>query len=159
MRIDNPMDTQQGAAQAVHSLYSTHQTNPPQQCCYDSLPKSSHNSCLPDTGCSQTLISADYAKQLKLQINNNNNIQLFSANGGQMQVLGSSRVIMHTISRSIKTEALVTTNLAHPVLLSWHDLIRLNVIDEHFPQTVNSVTTSTRLRILDQIPHSFQRQP
>ena len=28
MRIDNPMDTQQGAAQAVHSLYSTASNKP-----------------------------------------------------------------------------------------------------------------------------------
>ena len=113
-------------------------------------------SCLPNTGCSQTLISAEYTKQLKLQINNNNRIQLFSANGGQMQVLGSSKVIMYTKSRSIKTEALVTTNLAYPVLLSWHDLIRLKIIDEHFPQTANSVTTSTRLQILDKYPTVFK---
>ena len=82
-------------------------------------------SILPDTGCSQTLISADYAQQLNLHINNNNKIQLFSANGGNMQVLGSSKIIMKTRSRTIKTEALVTTILAHLVLLSWHDLIRL----------------------------------
>ena len=59
-----------------------------------------------------------------------------------MQVLRSSKIIMKTKSRSIKTEALVTTNLAHPVLLSWHDLIRLKVIDENFPQSANSVTTT-----------------
>ena len=51
----------------------------------------------------------------------------------------------------------MTTNLAHPVLLlSWHELIRLNVIDEHFPQTVNSVTTSTRLQILDKYHTVFK---
>ena len=73
-----------------------------------------------------------------------------------MQVLGSSKMILNTKSRSIKTEALITTNLAHPVLLSWHDLIRLGVIDEHFPQTVNSVTMSTRLQILDKYPNVFK---
>ena len=60
-----------------------------------------------------------------------------------MQVLGSSKVLMNTKSKPITTEALeVTTNLAHPVLLSWHDLIRLKVIDEHFPQTANSLIWS-----------------
>jgi len=73
-----------------------------------------------------------------------------------MQVLGSSKVILNTKSRSIKTEALVTTNLANPVLLSWHDLIRLRVIDEHFPQTVNSVTMSTCLQILEKYPNVFK---
>ena len=73
-----------------------------------------------------------------------------------MQVLGSSKVIMNKKSRPIKTEALVTTNLAHPVLPSWHDLIRLKVIDEHFHQTANSVTTTTRLEILDKYSTVFK---
>ena len=41
-------------------------------------------------------------------------------------------------------------------LLSSPDLIRLNVRDEHFPQTVNSVTTSTRLQILEKYPTVFK---
>ena len=49
-----------------------------------------------------------------------------------MQVLGSSKILMIARSRTVPTEALVTTNLAHPVLLSWHDLIRLKVINENF---------------------------
>ena len=56
-----------------------------------------------------------------------------------MQVLGSSKIIMKTRSRTIKTEALVNTNLAHPVLVSWQDLIRLKVIDENFPQSAEKV--------------------
>ena len=51
-----------------------------------------------------------------------------------MQVLGSSKIIEKTKSRSIKTEALVTTNLAHPVLLSWHDLIRLKAPNQPTPK-------------------------
>ena len=84
------------------------------------------------------------------------NIQLFSANGGNMQVLGTSKILMITRSRTVPTEAIVTTNLAHPVLLSWHDLIRLKVIDENFPLSANTVTTSTRLEILDAYPTVFQ---
>ena len=111
---------------------------------------------MPLTGCSQTLVSADYVKQLQLIVNKNNNIQLFSANGGQMTVLGSSQIILKTKSTIIRTEALVTTNLAHPMLLSWHDLIRLNVISSNFPQTVNSVASSTHLEILDKYPSVFR---
>ena len=73
-----------------------------------------------------------------------------------MQVLGSSKILMTTRSRTVKTEALVTTNLAHPVLLSWHDLIRLKVINENFPQSANSVTTATRLQILNTYSTVFQ---
>ena len=84
------------------------------------------------------------------------NIQLFSANGGNMQVIGTSKILMITRSRTVPTEAIVTTNLAHPVLLSWHDLIRLKVIDGKFPLSANTVTTSTRLEILDTYPTVFQ---
>ena len=71
-------------------------------------------------------------------------------------MLGSSKILMKTRSRTIKTETLVTTNLAHPVLLSWHDLIRLKVIDENFPQSANSVITNICLQILDSYPSVFQ---
>ena len=111
---------------------------------------------MPLTGCSQTLVSADYVKQLQLIVNKNNNIQLFSANGGQMTVLGSSQIILKTKSTIIKTEALMTTNLAHPMLLSWHDLIRLNIINSNFPQTVNSMASLTCLEILDNYPSIFK---
>ena len=73
-----------------------------------------------------------------------------------MKVLGTSKILMITRSRTVPTEAIVTTNLAHPVLLSWHDLIRLKVIDENFPLSANTVTTSTRLEILDAYPTVFQ---
>ena len=73
-----------------------------------------------------------------------------------MKVLGTSKILMTTRTRTVPTEAIVTTNLAHPVLLSWHDLIRLKVIDENFPLSANTVTTSTRLEILDAYPTVFQ---
>ena len=50
----------------------------------------------------------------------------------------------------------MTTNLAHPVLLLWHDLIRLNIINENFPQTVNSVASSSHLGVLDKYPGVFK---
>ena len=73
-----------------------------------------------------------------------------------MTVLGSSQIFLKTKSTIIRTEAFVTTNLAHPMLLSWHDLIRLNVISSNFPQTVNSVASSTCLEILDKYPSVFR---
>ena len=65
-----------------------------------------------------------------------------------MQVLGTSKILMITRSRTVPTEAMVTTNLAHPVLFSWHDLIRLKVIDENFPLSANTVTKEDPQRAL-----------
>ena len=74
--------------------------------------------CLPGTGCSQTLVSADLAKQLKLFINNNNNTNLYSANGGRMTVLGSSQIALVTKTGTVFSKALVASNLAHPATMS-----------------------------------------
>ena len=73
-----------------------------------------------------------------------------------MKVLGTTKILMTTRTRTVPTEAIVTTNLAHPVLLSWHDLIRLKVIDENFPLSANIVVINTRLEILDAYPTVFQ---
>ena len=64
--------------------------------------------------------------------------------------------MMTTRTRTVPTEAIVTTNLAHPVLLSWHDLIRLKVIDENFPLSATIVAVNTRLDILDAYPTVFK---
>ena len=74
-----------------------------------------------------------------------------------MKVLGSSHIILKTKSANIKTEALVTTNLAHPMLLSWHGLLKLKIIDKQFPnRTVLFVESSTHLEILDRYQSIFK---
>ena len=67
---------------------------------------------------SQTLVSADLKKQLNFIINNNNNTNLYSANGGRMTALGSSHIAIVSKTGTVFSKALVTSNLAHPVLLS-----------------------------------------
>ena len=45
-------------------------------------------SCLPDTGCSQTLISISLARQLQCKVKPDSNVRLFTADGNQMSVAG-----------------------------------------------------------------------
>ena len=45
-------------------------------------------SCLPDTGCSQTLISISLARQLQCKVKPDNSVRLFTADGNQMSVAG-----------------------------------------------------------------------
>ena len=52
-----------------------------------------------------------------------------------MSVLGSTNIVLKTKTHKVQTQALVTTGLAHPVLLSWHDLIGLGIINNCFPAT------------------------
>ena len=74
-----------------------------------------------------------------------------------MTVIGSTNIILKTKSRTVPTQALVTTNLAHPVLISWHDMIRLGIINNQFPVPLAlSVETSTRQDIIDRFPTVFK---
>ena len=66
-----------------------------------------------------------------------------------MTVLGSTQIILKTKTADVKTQALVTTSLAHPPLLSWHDLIKLNIIENKFPNpSALSVESSMHSDIL-----------
>ena len=74
-----------------------------------------------------------------------------------MTVLGSSQIALVTRTGTVFSKALVTSNLAHPVLLSWHDLICLGVNNNVFPRpSALSVETSSRFDILRQFPKVFQ---
>ena len=50
-----------------------------------------------------------------------------------MTVLRLTQMILRTKTENVHTQALVTTNLAHPMLLSWHDLIKLKIKNNEFP--------------------------
>ena len=101
--------------------------------------------CLPDTGCTQTIVSAKFYKQFNLKLRRNQNIPLFSANGGKITVLGSANVIFSTSTCKVSSTVLVATDMTHPVLLSWHDMIKLAIISASFPwPTVASVESSVR---------------
>ena len=99
---------------------ATQPTNQNQLCCYNSPRQNSHNTVsLPDTECSQMLVSADYIQQLKLNVNKNNNIQLFSANGGKM----SARVNTNSSMDNSKCKYTSTSNSKfgthNAIILAW----------------------------------------
>ena len=74
-----------------------------------------------------------------------------------MTALGSTQIMLRTKTANVNTQALVTTNLARPMLLSWHDLIRLKIINNHFPNpTALPVESSTRSEILERYPKVFK---
>ena len=51
-------------------------------------------SCLPDTDCTQTIISAALANQLGVHINTSAAVQLLTANGEPMNVLSQTQLYM-----------------------------------------------------------------
>jgi len=120
-------------------------------------------SCLPDTGCTQTIISADVGRQLRVNINNNRPIELYAANGTKMNVLGSAELIMNSGVSSAHTEVIVVEDVTLPVLVSWHDLQKVSIIPPSFPAAtsfaVSGLTAySLRMSKLEQYPNVFSDQ-
>ena len=103
-------------------------------------------SCLPDTSCSQTLISCSIAQQLRCKLIPNSNVCLFTADGNQMAVAGLADLSITNKNNNnlveIKTRVIVTKNPAHPALISWHDMVRSNIIHVSFPVTALHNTSS-----------------
>ena len=81
-----------------------------------------------------------------------------------MTVLGTSNIVLKTKTNRVQTQALVTTGLAHPVLLSWHDLIGLGIIDNCFPaplamaveQPAGREVSGLKSDILEKFPTEFK---
>ena len=84
-------------------------------------------SCLPDTGCTQSIISERLANQLGATVDINANIQLLTANGGTISVKGQTQLYLQHKNRTTMTYAIVATGVSHPALISWHDLKYLGV--------------------------------
>ena len=103
-------------------------------------------SCLPDTGCTQSIISESLANQLGVTVDTNANIQLLTANGGSISVKGQAQLYLQHKHRTTIAFAIMATGVSHPALISWHDLKYLGVISSTFPNTLCSVVTPTQMR-------------
>ena len=82
-------------------------------------------SCLPDTGCSQTVVSADTADLLQLNVNTSASISLFNANGGKVPIKGTLHMLLHFKGQDVISTVIVAAGMAHSVLISWKDMIHL----------------------------------
>ncbi len=83
---------------------------------------------MPDTGCTQTILSSETADLLMLNVNNNKSVNLYTANGGSVNVLGTAKVHIANKSANIVTTVIVANGMSHPALISWHDMIRLKML-------------------------------
>ena len=79
-------------------------------------------SCLPDTGCPQSIISESLANQIGASVDVNANIQLLTANGGAISVKGQTQLYLQHKNSTTMTYAIVATGVSHPALILWHDL-------------------------------------
>ena len=87
---------------------------------------------MPDTGASQSIVSAVTARDANLQILPTFT-ELRNASGGVMRLLGEAQVILCNDKHSTHSTVLVAADLNHAALIGWQDLQKLCVIPASFP--------------------------
>ena len=98
--------------------------------------KSFNHDVLPDTGCSQSLISLDIAEANGIQIDWKKKKNIRNASDEPMVCDGTVVFGLEHQGISTKVEALVTSDLTNEVLLGWKTLKRLRIIPEDFPNPI-----------------------
>ena len=82
---------------------------------------------MPDTGASQTIASADVARDARLLIRPTQT-ELRNASGAVMTLLGEADATLCTDKHSVMSTLLVASHINHSALVSWQDLQKLCVI-------------------------------
>ena len=116
---------------------------------------------LPDTGCSQTLISLDLAKSNGMVVNRKLKKNIRNASDESMCCNGTVEFEVSFQGNSTRVAALVSSDLAGgEVLLDWKALRRLRIIPEHFPSPIPKGQISKMLKLdVDQFAHLPRRDP
>ena len=83
---------------------------------------------LPDSGATKTIIAYDIAQSHNIPIKGTKD-KLFAANDTQLRCEGRCTLWLD----EIKTEALVSSSLKSELIVSWTDLVRLDIIPADFP--------------------------
>ena len=107
---------------------------------------------LPDTGTTRTIINYRLVKDFSDQIKPVNCI-IRAANKSQVTCEGYINLSLHFQGKTIRIRPLVSSALSEDMLLSWHDLQRLNVISSSFPNrqqiSANSLTPPSCFQATD----------
>jgi hypothetical protein len=98
----------------------------------------------PDSGATRTIISADLVEKYRIPTRHTN-AKLFSAKEGER--MECSRKVKLAVNApggpSVNISALVSNDLRHEILVSWHDLIQLGILPAQFPTVVEPETEAT----------------
>ena len=87
---------------------------------------------MPDTGASQSIVSAAVARDANLSLTPTST-ELRNASNNVMHLVGEARVVMCNDKHSTVTTVLASPELNHCALIGWQDLQRLRVIPASFP--------------------------
>ena len=82
---------------------------------------------MPDTGASQSIVSADVARDANLSVTPTST-ELLNASNCVMRLVGEAIVVLCNDKHSAVTTVLVSPELNHNALIGWQDLKKLRVI-------------------------------
>ena len=93
---------------------------------------------MPDTGASQSIVSAAVARDAKLLICHTRT-ELRNASGTVMDLMGEADAVLCNEKHSASSTVLVARDINHSALNSWMDLQKLCVIPKSFPAVAAAV--------------------
>ena len=111
---------------------------------------------MPDTGASQSIVSAVTARDANLKILPTIT-ELRNASGCVMRLLGEAQVVLCNDRHSTQTTVLVAADLNHAALIGWQDLQKLHVIPASFPAVaaVAQCYKNIKTKTLEAFPSVF----
>ena len=85
-------------------------------------------------------------------------MNLYTANGGSVNVLGTAKVhIANKSANIVVTTVIVANGMSHPALISWHDMIRLKMLPSQFPAFTAALSSSSiQSYIFEKFPNVFK---
>ena len=92
-----------------------------------------YHDCVPDTGCSASMISADLIGTYGPVLDRLRTRKLKNVNGTPVKVIGSVTFEIYYDGANVEIIALVSTDLEDKIILSWRTLKKLEIINDCFP--------------------------
>ena len=100
---------------------------------------------------------SETADLLKLKVNNNKLVNLYTANRGSVNMLGTAKVHIANKSAYTVSTVIVADGMSHPALISWHDMIRLKMLHSQFPAFTAALSSSSiQSVIFEKFPNVFK---
>jgi hypothetical protein len=100
---------------------------------------------LPDTGATETLISADLAHIYGIQIRTEMKKEIIAVNKSPLVCHGFVNLALRHLGKyETKLSAFVTPDLQDEMLLSWHHMIELGMLSPKFPMLPEDTTMAIR---------------
>ena len=100
---------------------------------------------MPDTGASQSIVSAAIARDANLLISPTST-ELRNASNDVMRLVGEAQVLMCNDKHSAITTVLMASDLNHSALIGWQDLQQLRVIPASFPAVAAAASCFSSVR-------------